>query len=378
MYIGRVVHVFYPEVIGDPFNAYDLSLRQTQAGNKVAVFTWTKRRSSYVEYVNDNFKIFRLRGLNMALTPFFSEYPLIPNLSEFIEKESPDILHAHSHLFLTTFYSIRASRKIGIPSIVSVHGLIADRDILTNFLQSAYLHSLTSWIFKNSTITICLTKSDANQVLQLGCPPEKLRIVPNAVDTEFFKPYPNMERDDLVVWTGRFVPEKGLTDLIKAAKIVVSINSRVKFLLIGGGPLKSRLFNLIRNFHLEKNVFLIGPVGKEEIAKYLAEASIFVFPSSREGMPKSILEAMSAGKPMIASDIPGINEIVKDGVNGVLVPPKNPEKLASAILTLLEDENLRKKMGKCARNIALERFSWEKILNMLSSVYEEAIRIGVE
>ena len=376
MYIGRVVHIFYPEAIGDPFNTYDLSLRQSRIGDKVVVFTWTKERNSCIEYINKNFRILRLRGPNMALPPFFSEYPLIPNLSEFIKIESPDVIHAHSHLFLTTFSSIRIARKLGIPSIVSVHGLIADRDLLTNSLQNAYLHSIASWIFRNSTITICLTKSDANQVLQIGCPPEKIRIVPNAVDTELFKPYPNMEREDLVVWTGRFVPEKGLTYLIKAAKIVIDENSKVKFLLIGGGPLKSRLSGLIRSFHLEKNVFLIGPVKREEIAKYLAKACIFLFPSIREGIPKSVLEAMSAGKPVIASDIPGIKEVIKEGDNGILVPPKNPRMLAKAILTLLEDRSLRKKLGWNARKTVLDKFAWNKILNMLKSVYEEAIKIG--
>lgn len=92
------MHIFYPEVIGDPFNTYDLSLRQSRIGNRVVVFTWTKRRNSCIEYVNENFKILRLKGLNMALLPFFSEYPLIPNLEGFVKKENIDIIHAPIHL----------------------------------------------------------------------------------------------------------------------------------------------------------------------------------------------------------------------------------------------------------------------------------------
>ncbi|MHA1676313.1 MAG: glycosyltransferase family 4 protein [Candidatus Njordarchaeales archaeon] len=376
MHVGRVVHIFYPEAIGDPFNTYDLSIRQSRAGDKATVFTWTRRKSSCIEHISKNFKILRLRGLNMALPPLFTEYPLIPNLGKFIKIEDPDIMHAHSHLFLTTLSSIGAAKKLGIPSIVSVHGVIAERDFLTNALQRTYLYSIASWIFRNSTLVICLTKSDANNIIRVGCPPEKIRILPSAVDTELFKPDPSMEKEDLIVWTGRFVPEKGLEYLVKAAKMVTDRNNKVKFLLIGGGPLKPKLLGLIRDLHVESKVFLIGPLKREEVAKYLAKASIFVFPSIREGMPKSVLEAMSAGKPVVASDIPGIREIIKDGVNGILVPPKNPRKLAEAILTLLEDGSLRKKLSRNARKTVLDKFAWDKILIKLQSIYKETIKIG--
>jgi glycosyltransferase involved in cell wall biosynthesis len=362
--------------MGDPFAAYELSLRQSKK-HKITVFTWNKNARTSLEYVNNNFKIRRLKGQNLALKPFFAEYPFIPNLDEIIKKEAPDVIHAHSHLFPTSFYSIKIAKKLGIPSVISVHGLMAERETITNLLQYIYLRSVSSWIFKKSTTIVCETRNQSDQISRLGSSNERVRIVPTPVDTIFFKPCPILEKNNLIVWTGHFVPEKGLKYLIEAAKKVVRTNRNVKFLLIGTGPQRPKLVKMIKNLHLGNNVFLIGPVEKRQIARFLAEASIFVFPSLSEGMPKSVLEAMSTGKPVIASNIPGMSETIKEDENGILVPPRNSEKLANVILKLLGDEKLRENLGRNARKTVLKRFTWGRILGLYNAVYEEAVKTKI-
>ncbi|MHA1833929.1 MAG: glycosyltransferase, partial [Candidatus Baldrarchaeia archaeon] len=108
--------------------------------------------------------------------------------------------------------------------------------------------------------------------------------------------------------------------------------------------------------------------------KVLGKATVFVFPSLREGLPLSVLEAMACGVPVVGSDIPGVNEVVKHEENGFLVPPKNSEALANVILTLLNDENLRRKVGRDARQLMTEKYNWNAIASKIEKVYHEAIK----
>ena len=375
MHIARVAHVFNEDVVGDPFNTHNLSLRQSKSGNRVTLFTWNKENRRPFESFNKNFKLHRLTGLNLALKPFFTEYPLVPRLGLMLEREKPELIHAHSHLFLTTFVAIKVAKKLGIPSVVTVHGVSAERNIAVNLLQNMYLRTIGTKIFQSSTRIVCLTRADAIQVVKLGCPPSKIQLIPNPVDTDIFKPCPKKEQDNLVVWIGRFVPEKGLKYLIEAAKQVHSSNNDVKFTLVGGGPLRHELEHLVEAQGLANCVSIIGPLEYREVADVLRKASLFAFPSLKEGMPKAVLEAMAAGKAVVASDIPGMNEIIKNGFNGVLVQPRNVSAFSNIIITLLEDDPLRKRLQRNARNTMLKYFTWQRHLNLLNSVYEEAANV---
>jgi glycosyltransferase involved in cell wall biosynthesis len=105
----------------------------------------------------------------------------------------------------------------------------------------------------------------------------------------------------------------------------------------------------------------------------MRKASLFVLPSLKEGFPKTLLEAMSCGKPVVTFDIPGIRETVKDKNVGMLVPSKEPNALAKAIITLLNDESLRHYLGKKARKLVLEKYNWDLIIDKTEKVYNEAI-----
>ena len=373
MHISRVVHVFYGDVVGDPFNSLELSLRQSNFGNCVTLFTWNKENRRSYEFVNETFELYRLDGLNLALKPFFTEYPFIPQLSSMLEREKSEIIHAHSHLYLTTYTAIKTAEKLGIPSIVTVHCVSAERNIAVNLHQKAYLLSLSTIIFKSSTRIVCLTRADAKELVRLGCPARKIRLIPNPVDAEMFKPCPKKEQDNLVVWVGRFVPEKGLEYLIDAAKIVQSRINDVRFVLVGDGPMRHELEYLIKDRGLSNIVSLTGSLEHKEVADILAKASIFAFPSFKEGMPRAVLEAMSTGKAVVASDIPGMDEIIENGFNGVLVQPRNASALGDTIIALLNDKTLRKRLGRNARQTILKFFTWKSHLSQLESVYEAAI-----
>jgi glycosyltransferase involved in cell wall biosynthesis len=302
-----------------------------------------------------------------------AEYPFIPYMTKVLRQIDPDLIHAHSHLFLTTYQAVRSASKQKKPLVVTVHGLIAKRQSILNLAQKVYLYTLASNIFKKATIVICLTRSDALEVMKLGCPREKIRILPNPVDTELFVPKSDMEESNLIVWIGRFVPEKGVHVLINAAKKVVNQRNDVKFLLVGDGPLKQKMIFLVKTLKLEKYVAFRGSVPHEEVPKFLQKSTLVVIPSLREGMPFILLEAMACGKPVVGSNIPGIKDVITHLKNGLSVPPGDSEALANAIMFLLENEDIRKNLGRNARQLMVEKYNWDKYLKKIQYIYKEAI-----
>jgi glycosyltransferase involved in cell wall biosynthesis len=371
VHIARIRHLFYPDMPRDYF--FELSMRQANAGNEVDVLTWNKGNHPLEETVSNGFTIFRLAGLNFSLDGIITDYPYLPNLPEKMKKLKPEIVHGESHLFLTTIQAIRIATRLGIPSVVTVHGVIAKRSIAVDFVQNVYLRTLGLWLFENTDRIICLTKSDAQEIIGFGCSSEKIELIPNAVDTNRFRPR-KVRQKNLVVWVGRFVPEKGLDCLIKAAKIVVKEYKNVEFALIGYGPLKEKTMKCAHDYGLSNNVHFMGPFSRDEIADFLGKASVFVLPSLKEGLPLSLLEAMASGLATVGSHVQGISDVVTHEQNGILVPPENPEALASSILTLLNDENLRRRLGQSARRLIEEKHNWNIITSKIERVYNEVTR----
>jgi len=371
VHIVRVRHLFYPDMPRDYF--YELSARQVKMGHEVDVLTWSKNGEYSEESVSDGFSVHRLSGLNFCINGMVQEYPYLPRLPAKIATLRPDIVHAESHLFLTTVQAVRKARKLGLPSVVTVHGVFADRGVALNFAQCVYLRTFGLEVFRSAGRVICLTRGDVEEVVRFGCPLDKIRLIPNAVDTERFKPC--KERDDnLVVWVGRFVPEKGLEYLIEAAKTVTEEVKDVQFLLVGYGPLKAKIMKLAYDRGLfSRSIRFKGPLSRDEVAKVLGKAAIFVFPSLKEGLPLSVLEAMACGKPVIGSDTSGISDVVTHGQNGLLISPRNPKALANAVLTLLNDKNLTRRLGKNARQLVAEKYSWNVITDKIEKVYYEMI-----
>jgi len=173
------------------------------------------------------------------------------------------------------------------------------------------------------------------------------------------------------------VPEKGLPYLIKALSIVVHEDKHkdARLLLIGDGSQRSFIIKLIKKYNVQHNTFLLGILSRKRIAVHLSKASIFVFPSIKEGMPFSLLEALSSGLPAIGTNISGVKDLIIHGYNGLLVPSRDSKALAEAISYLLDDKNLRLKMSENARKHILTNFSYQKILPQLERLYAEAIEM---
>lgn len=219
---------------------------------------------------------------------------------------------------------------------------------------------------------------------------ERISQIYNGVDQERFKPgqarsmallpeHWQTQSDLLVVGTvGRLTPVKDQQLLLRAvAKMRVdypSLAPRVKLILVGDGPLRAELTQLVDELGLANVAWLAGD--REDVPELLSTLDIFVLPSLAEGISNTVLEAMASGLPVIATASGGNVELVKEGVNGRLVPVGEVDALCQALATLLENDELRQRLGENAREGVRERFQWDQAVASYLGVYDELLQVG--
>ena len=160
--------------------------------------------------------------------------------------------------------------------------------------------------------------------------------------------------------------------MIDAAHLVVQEIPDARFVILGEGELREQLERQVREHHLEKHVLLPG--FRTDVLGCLKGFDLFVMSSVTEGLGTSILDAMACGRPVVATTAGGIPEVVRDGENGILVPPRDHEAMAAAIVKLLKDDALRRRMGAAGLSLVNARFSSERMVQETLSVYQRVAR----
>jgi glycosyltransferase involved in cell wall biosynthesis len=177
----------------------------------------------------------------------------------------------------------------------------------------------------------------------------------------------------LVAMISRIVRSKGVLDFAAAARRVRRIEPGIRFLLVG--PADSESLDALTAEELSELHGSVTWVGaRKDVKQILALADVFVFPSFyREGVPRVLLEAASMGLPLVAADGPGSNDVVEDGVNGFLVPPKDAAAIADAVLRLARDPGVRARFGERSRERAVSRFDLSVVAERTRSLYESLL-----
>jgi glycosyltransferase involved in cell wall biosynthesis len=213
---------------------------------------------------------------------------------------------------------------------------------------------------------------------RLGWPPERVRVISNAIEVERFshvQPDSRL-RDELagapdsriVLVPARLVEQKGHRHLLEAAG---DVPSTAVFVLAGEGPEREPLQGYARELGVEDRVRFLGR--RKDMPELLAVSDLVVLPSLYEGLPLSVLEAMGARRPVIATDIGGTNEAIVDGVTGLLVPPANPIALAAAVRRLLDDPGLAAVLADAGWRRVAERFTAATMAARVTSTYDELL-----
>ncbi len=287
-----------------------------------------------------------------------------------------DIIHAH--MGRTGFYAKLVGVMTGIPVIVTEHLVAHDHSWIRNPLKRK-LH-LMGHRFSNrmARFVIAVSKEARDSYIERqGISPEKVVIIHNFVDTGIVPSEEDVaeirrelgiNKDSFVIgFLGRLDWRKGLKTIIDAAHEIRG----GKFLIVGDGEARDEFKVEIRKKGLDQYFILTGL--RQDVAALLKAMDIFIFPTEYESFGIAVIEAMAAGKPVIASDLGPLREIITDGENGILIPPKDPYSLRSGIERLMRDTGLMRQLGENGKRTVNEKFSLKKGIKKIEGIYEGVI-----
>lgn len=295
-------------------------------------------------------------------------------------KEKPAIVHTHTSK--AGFLGRLAAKLARVPIIVHTpHGHV----FFGYFgpLKTQIFILLEKYAARITNRIVALTKGEKEDYKFYKIAPEdKIIIINSGVELENIKDLSLEERQNLkrqlgipersfVVGTaGRLEPVKGPEFLLEAAKDILSNYPQTYFVFAGDGPLRQRLERKAYELGINTNMRFLG--WRNDVTRVISIYDIFIFPSLNEGMGRVLVEAMALGKPVVASNVGGIPDLVTHGKTGFLVPPRDPGQLARYIQVLMEDEGKRKRMGQGGKEMALN-FKKEIMVEKIAELYDELL-----
>lgn len=355
---------------------YNMSKELIRKGNQVTIITrgFSKIKEEYFE------------GIRLYRVPFFPFYPIHVQIHGIFVKRffssiqsDFDIIHFHTPL--------PSPLKTNLPTITTVHTpmktdtakveLVNPLSVAVK-LQGKISCLIESQLFNNSDKITSVASSVSQELSEYGLNPVDVEVIGNGVDEKLFCPIQNKTNEKYILYTGRLSYRKGLFDFIECGVKICSQYPDINFKLTGKGPLFDKLKRIVQESGYENRFEFLGHVEKSKLIELYQNATIFVLPSHYEGLPTTLLEAMSCGLPVVATAVSGNLDVIESGNNGILVPIKSPDKMVEAVSALLDDENLRSELGLAARTTIEEKFTWDVISNKILRCYNSFYKGQVE
>ncbi|MFA6597381.1 MAG: glycosyltransferase [Ignavibacteriaceae bacterium] len=292
----------------------------------------------------------------------------LPKLKKIISNYQPDIIHAH----YVSSYGLLAALTNFHPFVASVWG----NDVF-DFPKISFVHKkLFKFVLKRADIILSTshimaaeTSNYTNKVIE---------VLPFGIDIKEFIPISKKADNHIAIGAIKSLENHyGLDTLIEAFSIVKSksgMSKNITLSLIGGGSLEDKLKKLVQSFRLEDSVSITGQVPYSEVLSYHQGFDIEVYLSNKESFGVSILEAMACGNAVIVSDIGGLPELVENLKTGFIVAAKNPYKTAEIILQLIDDPNLRIRIGRNAREKVVSDYNWDANVKRMIAIYNNLLK----
>jgi glycosyltransferase involved in cell wall biosynthesis len=355
---------------------YYLSRTLINKGHRVTVIT-LQLSTTDLQYEN-------LEGFVVVRVPFLHIFPFCVTLLDFFTnkyfrplEKSFTIVHNHTPIPLPVKTCLPRLTTVHTPLKVDArHQEIIDfKSLGSKMLSLFFTPHFEQKLFRTSKQTTAVSHMVALELEEYGLSADRIPVVGNGVDEKVFIPFHGRKNNEkTVLYTGVLRARKGLFDFVRCAQIICNERKDVKFVICGKGPFLNRVRQHIHELRLQNKVNILGYVPRTTLLKTYQNATVHVIPSHYEGLPTVLLEAMSCGLPVVATDIGGNNEVISSGVNGLLVAPKNPIEMAQAVLRLLDNPKLRERLGDAARNTIEDRYTWDKIADRILSCYENIIQ----
>jgi glycosyltransferase involved in cell wall biosynthesis len=376
-----------PRVVGGIARVvYDLSRTLIKDGHDVTVVTYKEGDAPYFEddkgvkvYRVDNYMINPNNFIDWIMQLNFS---LIAKASEIIAKEGKfDVIHAHDWLVANAAKTLKASYNI--PIVSTIHATEAGRNSGIHDETQRYIND-TEWMLTYESSEVIVNSNYMKGELQrlFGLPYEKINVVPNGVNLNLFNGIERdynfrrkyaMDNEKIILYMGRLVYEKGIQHLISAFPKILEGYHDSKLVICGKGGMIDELKAQVNALGISQKVCFAGYMHGKDVQKMYKAADVAVFPSTYEPFGIVALEAMLSEKPIVVSDIGGLNEIVEHRENGMKSYCGNPNSIADSILELLYDHKLCTDITKKAKNKVRNEYNWSKIAQDTHFAYQKAI-----
>ena len=293
--------------------------------------------------------------------------PQAADLAKEVLETDSRLIHAH-FAGITADLTAIVARALDLPWTCSVHA----HDVFTATPPSVFRRLRTV-----NSVAACSQRA-ANAVIGSGIPPDKVVLIHHGLPLNEF-PFHSARPDEVIFSAGRLEDKKGFDTLIRACSLLRDRGVRFTCVIAGSGSLRRDLGQLTEKLGLEKSVMFVGWQSQEEIRSHLTTASVLALPSRRtgsgdsDGIANILVEALALGTPLVTTTAGSAHEVIIDSVNGLLVPPDDPARLADALATALASTELRIRMAKEGRKTAEDIFDASKNIQQLEAFFAKAI-----
>jgi len=305
------------------------------------------------------------------------DFIALRKLEKILREQKPDIVHTHSGK--AGVLGRLAAKRAGVPIIIhTIHG--PSFGAFQNQLNNIIFRAAEKRAARVTDHFIVVAEAMRNQYLAagIGRPEQYTKIFSGFALEPFLDAKNDLELrkklgfapDDFIVGKiARLFKLKGHDDLFAAAPEIILRNPKIKFLLVGDGEWRTRFENLARSLGLGKHFIFTGLVPPAEVPRYVGIMDALAHLSLREGLPRALPQALSAGKPVVAYDCDGACEVCLDGKTGFLIRPGNLKKLTEKIILLASDDVLRQKLGQSGTDFVREYFPVERMVDSICDLY---------
>jgi glycosyltransferase involved in cell wall biosynthesis len=363
---------FYPFIGGVENYVYYLSKELVKLGHDITVICANEPVSKKQEAID---------GIEIKRLSYFGKIAntnITPQLPFALSKEEFDVIHTHVPTPWSADWSNVISKFKKKPLVVTYHNDIIG-DGIANYIAGFYNSTALKSLLGKADKIIITQPNYMYSSPYLGNYKDKIEVIPNGVDVDKFKPI-NIKKEENSIFFLSLLDEfhkyKGLDYLLNALKIVKLEIEDVKLIVGGKGKLLDYYRSMVNEMGLGDNVEFHGFIPDEKIVEYYSKCSVFILPSissKQEGFGIVALEALACETPVISTEIVGVAADVKESNSGIIVPPKDVDKLADAILKILSNKESSFKMGINGRKLVEEKYTWASIAKMAEKVYRELI-----
>jgi phosphatidylinositol alpha-mannosyltransferase len=339
-----------------------------QLGHEVRTFAPSSRRDA-AEDIRDFYRIGRVFSLpaNDSVARITLSFHIARRVQEILERERFDVLHFHEPFLPALPLTLLPSSHA--PHVATFHAFAKSN------LGYYYGRPILKQYLKHLDATIAVSPP-ARDFVRHYFPQLDPRVIPNGIDIDRFRPgqtpiHHLRDSSVNVLFVGRLEKRKGLLDLLRAYQYLQQRVPHSRLIVVGDGPLRGKVESFVSSHRLD-NVVLAGYVPAQVLPRYYCSADIACFPATGgESFGVVLLEAMAAGLPVVATEIPGYLSVVEAGVDSLTVRPKSSGELGVALTVLARDSYLRRKLGQAALAKA-QRYSWPMVAARVIEVYQEA------